>query len=495
MAKKKTKEKPPVVVVLGHVDHGKSSLLEAVKDLKITASESGGITQHIGAYMVSHQGKNITFIDTPGHEAFFAMRSRGARTADVGVLVVAADESIKEQTKEAIRHLKETEMPFVVAINKIDKKNIDIERVKQDLSKEDVFVEDYGGSVPSANVSAKKKTGIDDLLEIITLLAEVEGKESKEDIFEGLAEGVILETKRDNKKGVIANLLVKKGTLKKGDIVATGSVYGKVKSMEDFLGNILEEAGVSTPVQVTGFKECPCAGEDFFCFEKADEAKKFATQKKEKCEQDACSKGKKNLNIVLKADVAGSLEAIESSLKKLPQEEIVIKIVKSGIGNITDTDIDCLKSQNAGIFGFNVGIDKSAERVAIRDGIEIKIFNIIYELIDSVKEEAEKILGEEVVREEIGKVDILAVFRTQKNRQILGGKTVDGVAKKGVLVEIHREGEKIGEGKLVNVKKEEKDMEQIREGEEFGMLLESKEKSQEGDQLILYKEEKVKKKL
>ncbi len=492
MKKTEKKERPPVVVVLGHVDHGKSSLLEAVRDLKITEKESGGITQHIGAYVASHEGKDVTFLDTPGHEAFVAMRSRGAKVADIGILVVAADESIKEQTKEAINHLKEAKMPFLVAINKIDKKNIDIERVKLDLSKEDVIVESYGGTVPSVNISAKDKTGINDLLEMILLLAEMEGLEKKE--VDG-AEGVVIEAERDAKKGIIATFLVKSGSLKRGDIVATDTAYGKIKTMENFLGESVDMAEDSYPVRVTGIKGCPAAGDDFFVFKKIDEAKKYSEKESVEKDVEALCGEKKVLNIILKADVMGSLEAIEASINKIPQEEIRINIIRADIGNVTESDIDSCKNVGAKIFTFKVKSDKAAEKIATRDVVEVSNFHIIYELIESVRESAEELLGEEIIREEIGKIKVLAIFKTQKNRQILGGKVLSGEAKKGLVVDIIREKEKVGEGKLVNVKKEEKDVEKIRENEEFGMLLESKEKALEGDLLVIFKEERVKKKL
>ncbi len=488
----KTKERAPVVVVLGHVDHGKSSLLEAIKDLKIVEKEAGGITQHIGAYAVEHSSKKVTFIDTPGHEAFFAMRSRGTRAADIGILVVAADEGIKEQTKEAINHLKEAKMPFVVAINKIDKKDIDVERVKQELAKEDVFVESYGGNIPVVNISAKKKTGIDELLEIILLLAEIE--EIKEECVD-CAEGMVIETQRDSKRGVVATLLVKKGTLKKGDVVATKSCMGKVRFMEDCIKKEVEEAEPSTPVQVIGLKGCPDVGDDFFVFKKTEEAKSFISSSNEKSDYIPIIEGKKTLCVVLKADVAGSLEAIKSSLEKIPQSEINIRVVREGIGDVTDKDVECVRTSKAKIFGFKVKTDKAAERVAIRDGIEIKNFDIIYELIDCVRDCAEEMLGEEIERKELGKIKVLAVFKTQKSRQILGGKIVEGEVMKGSMVEIQRDKEVVGEGKLINIKKEEKDMEKIKEGEEFGMLLESKENAQEKDILVIYRDEIKKKKL
>ncbi|MEA2092510.1 MAG: translation initiation factor IF-2 [Patescibacteria group bacterium] len=490
-SKNSPKTRPPIVVVLGHVDHGKSSLLEAVKDLKITEKEAGGITQRIGAYMISHKGKEITFIDTPGHEAFSKMRSRGADIADVGILVVAADEGVKKQTKEAIQCLKDSKIPFVVAINKIDKKQADIEKTKQDLAKEQIFLESYGGEVPSANISCKNKEGIDELLELVGLVAEMEGLEMEE--VDG-AEGVVIESIRDPKKGTVINLLIKKGTLRKGDFIGTEHSYGKIRTIQDFLGKEKEEAGESTPVQITGIKDCLSAGEDFFVFEKIEDAKRFVSKREIK-EKNILSKEQKTVNIILKVDGVSSLEAVESSLSKIPQEEVAVKIIKADIGNITESDIEWAKTEDTKIIAFNVSTEKSAEKMAIQEGVKIEYFDIIYELIDFVKKTIEGMLEPELIREEIGKIKILVVFRTQKNRQILGGKIIRGEAVKGALVEIQRDKEKIGEGKIVNLKKEEKDMEKISENEEIGMLLESKTKAEEEDVIVLYKEKTVNKTL
>ncbi len=486
------KEKPPVVAVLGHVDHGKSSLLEAVKDIKITEKEAGGITQHIGAYIIEHKKKKITFIDTPGHEAFSAVRKRGAGVADIGVLVVAGDESIKEQTKEVIKNLKESQMPFVVAINKIDKEGVDIDKVKQDLSKEGVFVESYGGDIPCVNISAKKKKGLEELLEIITLLAEMEDLKIREDCLAG---GVIIEVQRDSRRGVTPTFLIKKGVLRRGDAVGTSCAYGKIKTMENFLKEDIEEAGPSVPVQVTGIKGNPVAGEEFFVFETLEDAKKFSLIENEKSREEAFLCKGKTLNIIVKADTTGSLEAIEDSIKKIPQTEVKIRMVKMDIGGITENDIECCRAMDIKIFAFRVDPDKGTEKMAIREKIEIKKFDIIYELIKSIREEAEELLEEETIKEEVGRVAILAVFKNQKNRQILGGKVEKGIVVKGAKCEILRKGEVLGEGKLVNIKKEEKDMEKITEKEEMGMLLESNTKAEEGDRIVIYKEEKRKKKL
>ncbi len=494
MVKKKKnnnlEKRPPVIVVLGHVDHGKSSLLEAIKDLKITGSESGGITQHIGAYAISHKGEDITFIDTPGHEAFSEMRSRGVKVADIGILVVAADEGVKEQTKEAIKNLKEIKIPYLVVINKIDKKDINIDRVKQELAKEDIIVESYGGKIPSVEVSAKKKKGIDELLEMIALLAEMEDIKSEKD---AKGEGVIIEVKKDPQKGMVATFLVQKGSLRVGDIIGSEGFYGTIRNMEDFQGEEVEEAKVSMPVQVTGLKGVPKIGETFYNFKKISEAKKHASQEKSADEEKVktLSDSKKNLNIILKVDVTGSLEAIEGAIAKIPQEKINIKIIKSEIGDITESDIETAKSSKSKILAFKIKGDKATERMAIREEIEVDNFDIIYELIEKVREMAKEKLDPVIEKEEKGKVKILAVFKTQKNRQILGGKVMKGELNKGDIFEIVRENKEVGEGKIINLKKEEKDIKKIPEGEEFGMLIESKEKIEEKDIIIPFKEKEI----
>ncbi len=492
MKDKKEKNRPPVVVVLGHVDHGKSSLLEAIKDIKITAKEEGGITQHVGAYVVDHEGKKITFIDTPGHEAFSSIRSRGAKVADIGILVIAADEGVKTQTKEAISHLQKAEMPFLVVINKIDKRSADTKKAKEELAQEGVFVEDFGGEIPSVDISAKEKRGITELLEMVLLLAEMAQLENKPDI---LARGVVIETEMDRRKGISTTLLVKNGTLVKGDMVATESTLGRIKSMEDFMGKPIEKAGPSVPAQITGLKENPYAGEEFTACGSLEEAKNIISRKNKKKRELMPEGDKETFDIILKADVSGSLEAIESCCMQIPQEKIIIRIIRAEIGEVNESDIELSKTTKAKIFAFRVKTDKAAEKMSLRENIEVKRFDIIYELLQEIRTLAENLLGTETIREEIAKAKILAVFRTQKNRQILGGKMQKGEARKGSLAEIWRQGEKIGEGKVIGLRKEEKEMERIAEKEEFGMLFEGKVRTEEGDIAIFYKEEVVKKTL
>ncbi len=482
--------RPPIVVVLGHIDHGKSSILETIKDLKITAKESGGITQHIGAYQIEHQGKSITFIDTPGHEAFSAMRSRGAKVADIAILVVAADEGVKTQTKEAVMHIKKSGLPLIVAINKIDKPTADPERVKRKLSQENILVESMGGKVPSAEISAKTGQGIEDLLELILLVAEME--QLKGDI-KMPAEGVVIEAYLDSQRGPTATLLLNNGVLKPGDIIGTGSCFGKVKNLENFQEIALKEASSSMPVVVFGFENVPKVGEKFRVFSDIELAKNHL-QKPEKKVSAVFSvePSQRVLNLILKADVLGSLEAIEEVLKELPQEKVVLRILKSEVGEINESDIKLAKGSKAQVLAFRVKTNPIAQLLAEREKIKIMEFEVIYELVEGVRKIMEKIIKPEVVRIDFGKVKISAIFRTEKNRQILGGKVIEGEIKKGALVEIFREEEKVGQGRIINLQRGKKDSERAKKGEECGVLYEGEVKIEEGDALMIYTEERKK---
>lgn len=479
----------PVVVVLGHVDHGKSSLLEAIKDLKITSKESGGITQHIGAYEIEHKDKKITFIDTPGHEAFSAMRSRGAKVADIAILVVAAEEGIKPQTKEAISHIKKAGIPFVVAINKIDKPEADPERVKRDLSQQGVQVESLGGDVPSANISAKTKQGIDELLELILLISEMEelkGNPQKP------GEGVIIESYLDSKRGPTATLLVRDGCLGAGDIVATRSASGKIRILENFQGESLKKAGPSMPVIVIGFETVPQVGEKFEVYSSLENAQKYI-EKKERKEDEGevffVEEGKKVLNLILKSDVQGSTEAISESLKGLPQEKIALRILKGDVGDIGESDVKLAKSSKASIVGFRVKITPTAAVLAERDGVRIKTFDIIYELIQEVRQIMEKNVGSEKVRVDVGKMKAVAIFLTEKNRQIVGGKVIEGEIRKGTQIEVFRGEDYMGKGRIVSLQRNKKTVDKAAKGEECGVLYEGDVKVQEGDVLHFFTEE------
>lgn len=485
-------ERPPIVVVLGHVDHGKSSILEAIKDLKITSKESGGITQHIGAYEVEHQGKKITFIDTPGHEAFSAMRSRGAKVADIAILVIAAEESLKPQTKEAISHIKKTGIQMIVAINKIDRPEANPEKVKRDLAQNDVLVESMGGTVPQVLTSAKEKKGIDELLEIILLVAEMEkltGDISKP------GEGVVVEAYLDSKRGPTATLLLRDGVLEKGDIVGTRSTFGKVKAMEDFQGNPQDKVFPSTPCIIIGLEKVPQVGDKFEVYPDVESAQKYIEKKERKSgegEVVVFDEKKRVLNIILKADVQGSIEAIGEVLKNLPQDKVFLRILKGEVGEIQDSDVRLAKDSKAKIIGFRVKTNPIAQKLAERENINIMTFEVIYELAQVVRQLMEKRVMAEDVRIDLGQLKVLIVFLTDKNRQIVGGKMINGEIKKGTKIEILRRGELVGKGRLISLQKNKKDIDKARKGDECGILYEGDAKIEAGDILQIYIEERKK---
>lgn len=485
--------RPPVVVVLGHVDHGKSSILEAIKDLKITSKESGGITQHIGAYQIEHEGKKITFIDTPGHEAFSAMRSRGTKIADIAILVIAAEESIKPQTKEVIKNIKEAGIPFVVALNKIDKPTADPEKVKRELIGQDVLVESVGGKIPSVNVSASTKQGIKELLEMIILLADME--ELKGDISK-TASGAVIESYMDAQRGPVTTLILEDGTLKEGDIIGTKSAVGKVKSLEDFQGNPFKKALPSDPVMVLGFEQVPKTGEEFKIFENIESARKGLekTSKKETSFAKALTTetDKGFLNLIIKADVLGSLEAIENVFKNIPQGKAVLKILKADIGEINESDIKLAKTSESIILGFRVKTNQTAQKLALREKVKIMTFDIIYELAQTARELLEKRVAPQIIRKKIGKVRILAIFKKEQSRQIVGGKVMDGEIKKGVMADVYRNEEKVGQGKILKVQKEKEEVDAVGKGRECGLLFSGDIELQEDDILEAYIEERQK---
>ncbi len=484
----KIKEKTPVVVVLGHVDHGKSSILEAIKDLKITSKESGGITQHIGAYEVQEHGKRITFIDTPGHEAFCAMRSRGVCAADIAVLVIAADEGIKAQTKEAIQIIKENNIPFLVAINKIDKPEADIQKVKRQLAEKEIYLETMGGKIPFVEVSAMNKKGIEHLLEVINLLAEME--ELKTDI-NCLAEGVVIESYLDHNKGPIATLIVQKGILKKGDFLATRSVFGKVKNMEDFQGSFLEKALPSVPVVVLGFEQGPQAGETF----KACESLEQAQAEKQEKEKKEINIKENALALIIKTDVLGSVEAILHMIDKIPQEKVSVHILKAEPGQVGEADVKTAISTKAKILCFKNKPNKAAKDLAQREGIKILSFDVIYELVEAVENALIKKVEPETIKSVTGKMKILEVFKTEKTRQIIGGKVIQGFIKRGAKTDVLRNEEKIGTGKINTLQKDKKETDSISKGSECGILYETTTLLERGDILEAYIEEKTKKEL
>jgi len=484
-----TNTRPPIVVILGHVDHGKSSILEAIReDFNITAKESGGITQHIGAYRVEYQDKEIAFIDTPGHKAFSAMRSRGAKVADIALLVVAADDGVKEQTKEAIDQIKKAKLPMIVVLNKIDKPEANQDKVKQELSQHDIFVEDFGGKVPIVETAATTKQGIPELLEMILLVSELEDLKADES---KPGEGVIIESYTDTRRGVTAMLLVRDGTVRTGDVIGTKSTTGKVRIMEDIQGVSMEQATPSTPVIVLGFENPPQVGEEFQVFKDEATARAGVSLKQQQREQVTSDEETQFFDIVLKADVQGSVEAIEGMLKAITDEKMVLRIVYAGAGDIGEKDVRLAQGTGARIFGFHTKADSETAALADREKVSIETFDVIYELVQRVDELMKKSKEPEIVRKDLGRMEVLAIFRTEKNSQIVGGKIVDGEAKKGSKVEIMREGEMIGEGRAVSLKRGQTDASTIPKGEEGGIFYEGSEKVQEGDVLQFYEYETI----
>ena len=478
--------RPPVVVVLGHIDHGKTSLLMAIRDFNVLEKESGGITQHVGAYQIEHNQKKITFIDTPGHESFSAIRGRGSKLADIAVLVIDASEGIKKQTKEAITHIKNAGLTTIVALNKMDKPGANPEMVKQQLSKEDILVESWGGQVPSVEMSAKTGQGITDLLDMIQLVAEVADLKAETGV---LAEGTIIEAYLDPKKGPTTTVLVENGTLHQGDFIATDSVAGKVKNLGDFLQKEMKEANPSDPAVITGFENVPMVGEKFFAFKAYEEAKanlKEREIKKDTFEFDPC---KKYLNLIIKGDAQGSLEGIVEVLKVLPQDNVCIRVIRSEVGDITEQDVKMAKTSEAIIIAFRVKKDKVAEISAENNKVKVYDFTIIYELAQKVRELMERKLTKEKERIDLGKIEVLAIFRTEKNRQIVGGNVIEGEVQKGASLEIFREGEKIGHGRIIELQSNKKDFDVVKKGKECGILYQGTERIKEGDELVVFKEE------
>ena len=485
-----SKNRPPIVVVMGHIDHGKSSILEAIRDFKITSKESGGITQHIGAYQVEEQNKRITFIDTPGHEAFSQMRSRGARVADIAILVIDASEGIKDQTKEVISLIKQLEIPVIIALNKIDKPEADPERVKRELIKQDFVVESMGGKIPTVEVSAKTKKGIPELLEMILLVSDLEDlkvDETKE------AEGVVIESYLDNFRGATATLLVLNGTLKTGDVIATSTAFTKIKSLEDFQKKHIKEAAPSTPIVVFGFSEVPKVGDSFKVFKDTNAAQEFIKLPEKKKEEIVqLGEDQKMLNLILKADVVGSLEAIEEILKSLPQDKVKIRFLRAEVGNINESDIKMALSGKSAIIGFKVKADTVAQKLVEREGIRIVIFDVIYELVEAVRGLMEKIVVPEEIRINVGEMKVLAKFLDNKNRQIIGGRVTEGELKKGTKIEVLRDEEVIGQGRMISLQRNKKEADSVSKGDECGILFEGNVKIEDGDILAFYKEERRK---
>ena len=499
---KNLQHRPPVVTILGHVDHGKTTLLDAIRKTSVVEKEAGGITQHISAYQVKKKGEIITFVDTPGHEAFSSMRERGVSLADIAILVVAADDGVRPQTEEVINYLKEKKIPMVVAINKIDKPNANVQRVKQELGDRGIMIEEWGGNIVSAEISAKQNIGIDELLDMILLVAEVEDLRAD---YKRLPLGVVIESRLDPKKGNIATVLVRTGTLKEGQDVAAGSIVGRVRRLEDFKGRQLKEAGPSTPVTVIGLNSSPNVNDvlqgvtDLKAAKVAQkemqaggfgEIKKFDSRQMMKTIEN---ENIKKLNIILKTDVQGSLEAIEQILGTIKSDEVGLDYIKQGVGDITESDVKLGQNSKAVVFGFNSQPTTVAKRLAQMNNVEIKSYRVIYELVDDIKKRLSAMLGEEIVRTDLGKLKVLAVFMTGKKDMIVGGKVISGKMAGKENIEVVREEKSLGRGKLVNLQQNKVDVDEVKEGVECGITFLGDTKIKEGDTLVCFHEEVVKK--
>ena len=492
--------RPPVVCVMGHVDHGKTSLLDAIRKTNVTAKEAGGITQHIGAYVVEINGQKITFLDTPGHEAFTAMRMRGAQATDIAILVVAADDGVMPQTVEAINHAKAAGVEIIVAVNKIDKPSANVDRVKQEMSEYELVPEDWGGSTIFVPVSAHTQEGIKDLLEMILLTAEV--KELKANPNRK-ARGIVIEAELDKGKGPVATVLVQKGTLKVGQNVAVGACFGKVRAMMDDKGRRVKEAGPSTPVEILGLNDVPNAGEIFVEMENEKEARAFAetfiSEEKNRLIDDTKTKlsldalfsqikagSVKELPIIVKADVQGSVEAVKQSLLKLSNEEVIVKVIHGGVGAVNESDVNLASASNAIIIGFNVRPDATAKSVAEREKVDIRLYKVIYQAIEDVEAAMKGMLDPIFEEKIIGHAVVRQTFKASGVGTIAGSYVLDGVFTRGCSARITRDGEQIFDGALVSLKRFKDDVKEVKAGYECGLVFDKFNDIKEDDMIEAY---------
>jgi len=484
--------RPPVVVIMGHVDHGKTKLLDYIRKTNVAEHEAGGITQRIGAYEITHKNRKITFIDTPGHETFSKLRARGAKAADIAVLVVAADDGVKPQTLEALEHIKKAELPFIVAINKIDKPEANVEKVKKELSENDVLVESWGGKIPSVEISAKAGKNVSELLDLIELLADMGELKAS---LNSPAEGIVIETNLDSRRGFVVSLLILDGALEVGDYILSGAASGKIKILEDFLGNSIKKASFSSPVSAVGWDELPLVGEKFATDKiPFTPALKAAKKIGEIIEKSLVTSGEKNENptfyIVIKADVQSSAEAIKENFEKMAfsvtGDQPNVKILKSEAGNVSESDFKTALIANAIIIAFNVKIDPAIS--AYKEKITLISGSIIYEVLDNAKKVIEEKLKPKLSREEIGQLQVLAVFRQEKNRQVVGGKVISGEIVKGVRIEIMRNEIVIGGGRIISLQADKKEVGKVLPGKEAGISVDFGEpKIAVSDIIVLFK--------
>lgn len=499
-AEEKLENRPPVICVMGHVDHGKTSLLDAIRKTNVTDKEAGGITQHIGAYTVNINGQSITFLDTPGHEAFTAMRMRGANATDIAILVVAADDGVMPQTIEAINHAKAAGIEIIVAVNKIDKPGANIDRVKQEMTEYELIPVDWGGTTEFVPVSAKSGEGIETLLETILLTAEILELKANPD---RRARGLVIEAELDKGRGPVATVLVQKGTLHVGDFISAGASHGKVRAMIDDKGRRVKEAFPSTPVEILGLSDVPSAGEVFIAHENDKTAKSYAetylAQNKEKMLEETKAKmslddlftqiqagNLKELNIIVKADVQGSVEAVKQSLMKLSNEEVVVKCIHGGVGAINESDVSLASASAAIIIGFNVRPDAMAKTIAEREGVDIRLYKVIYQAIEDIEAAMKGMLDPVFEEKVIGHAEVRQIFKASAVGNIAGSYILDGTFQRDCKVRITREGDQIYEGSLASLKRFKDDVKEVKAGFECGLVFEGFDQMQELDIVEAY---------
>jgi translation initiation factor IF-2 len=498
--------RPPVVTIMGHVDHGKTSLLDAIRETEVAAGEAGGITQHIGAYQVHRDDKTITFLDTPGHEAFTAMRARGAQSTDIAVIVVAADDGVRPQTREAIDHAKAAEVPMIVAVNKIDKEGAQPERVRQEMTQLGLQPEEWGGDTMFVDVSAKTHQNLDELLEDILLVAEIEELSANPDAE---ASGVVIESRLDPGRGAVVTVLVQRGTLKVGDALVAGAHWGRVRAMADYLGTRVTEAKPSEPVEVLGFDTVPEAGEHVRVVQNDRTARSLASERANrlKLEQQARRSGRKvslesifdrqtaaavqEVALVLKADVSGSLEAFEDEISRLPQSDVQVTVISSGVGGITESDVNLAAASDAIVIGFNVRPVGDAAQLADREGVEIRTYSIIYRAFEDLRDAMQGMLAPEEVEATVGQVEVRAIFRASRIGTIAGSYVTDGHITRGAKVRLVRDGAVVYDGEVASLRRGSDDVREVQSGFECGIVLQNFQDIKEGDVLEVYETRQV----
>ncbi len=503
-------ERPPVVVIMGHVDHGKTSLLDAIRSTEVAAEEAGGITQHIGAYQVHHSGKAITFLDTPGHEAFTAMRARGAQVTDIAVIVVAADDGVKPQTEEAIDHARAAEVPMIVAVNKIDKEGADPTRVRTEMTTRGLQPVEWGGEIEFCDVSAKTKQGLDDLLDTIQLMAEVEELKANPGAE---ASGAVIESRLDPGRGPVVTILIQRGTLRVGDALVAGASFGRVRAMHDFQGVRVKRARPGEPVEVLGFDGVPEAGEFVRVVENERRARQLAGERANRLKTEALARRSgrkisledvfrlaqagavKDLNLVLKADVSGSLEAVEDEIAKLPQDEVSVNIIHRGVGGINESDVMLAAASNAIILAFNVRPVGDARSLADREGIQIRGYAVIYKAIEELRAAMEGMLEPEEVEDTLGQVEIRQTFRASKIGTIAGSFVTEGKIVRGSRVRLVRDGTVVADTTIASLRRFNEDVREVSAGFECGIVLQNFQDVKEGDMLEVYATRQVEREL